>query len=56
MKRDKWSVNLRNQLSSLAFDCAYCAKYEKTMTKAEREHISDKLLEVIEYIDEQINI
>ena len=54
MIRDKWSVALRNDLQSLAMkvECAAC--YEATLTSKERKQISDKLRELVNYIDNKI--
>ena len=54
MIRDKWSAALRNDLMALAMkvDCAIC--YNATLTSKERKQISDKIRELVNYIDEQI--
>lgn len=55
MKRTKFSVELRNKLSSIAMSLDSCAAIEQTrMTIAEREYIKAKLREVVDYIDKII--
>ena len=56
MIRDKWSVALRNDLQALAIkvECAAC--YNTTLTSKERKQISEKLLELVKYIDNEIKL
>lgn len=55
MIRHKWIVGLRNKLSELAMECDSAAAIEGAkMTSAEREHIKNKLKEVVNYIDERV--
>lgn len=55
MKRTQWSVNLRNQLSSLAMECDSCAAIECTkMTSSERSQLQSLINKAIVYIDERI--
>lgn len=55
MKRTQWSVNLRNQLSSLAMECDSCEAIEHTkMTSSERSQLQSLINKAVTYIDERI--
>ena len=57
MKRDGFSVGLRNKLSDLAMQCDSCAAIEGArMTEEERETIKKKLRSVVDYIDKRIKV
>lgn len=57
MKRTRWSVGLRNKLSSLAMDCdSVTAIEEAKMSVLERETLQRQLLKVVEWIDKRIKI
>lgn len=57
MKRTRWSVGLRNKLSSLAMDCdSVTAIEEAKMSVPERETLQRQLLKVVEWIDKRIKI
>lgn len=55
MKRDGYTIGLRNKLSELAMQCDSCAAIEGArMTTEEREHIQTSLRNVVDYIDNRI--
>lgn len=55
MIRDKWSVGLRNKLSSLAMECDSCAAIEGAkMTSREREELQKMLIKAVDWIDKKI--
>lgn len=57
MKRDGFTVGLRNKLSELAMQCDSCAAIEGArMTPNERKTIQDALRKVVNYIDERIKV
>lgn len=57
MKRNKWSVGLRNKLSSLAMECdSYAAIEETKMSVPERETLQRMIIKVVEWIDHRIKI
>lgn len=57
MKRTKWSVGLRNKLSSLAMECDSSAAIEDTkMSTPERETLQRMITKVVEWIDHRIKI
>jgi len=57
MKRTKWSVGLRNKLSSLAMECdSYAAIEETKMSVPERETLQRMIIKVVEWIDHRIKI
>lgn len=57
MKRTKWSVGMRNKLSSLAMECDSCAAIEETkMTDSERQTLQNMLNKAVEWIDSKIRI
>lgn len=57
MKRTKWSVGMRNKLSSLAMECDSCAAIEETkMTDSERQTLQNMLNKAVEWIDNKIRI
>ncbi len=57
MKRDGFSVGLRNELSELAMQCDSCAAIEGAkMTPNERKTIRDSLRSIVNYIDERIKV
>ena len=57
MKRDGFSVGLRNKLSELAMQCDSCAAIEGArMTPNERKTIQDSLRSIVRYIDERIKV
>lgn len=57
MKRTKWSVKMRNILSSLAMECdSYAAIDETKMTVPERETLQRMLNKAAEWIDKRIKI
>lgn len=57
MKRTKWSVGLRNKLSSLAMDCDSATAIEEAkMSVPERETLQRQLLQIVEWIDKRIKI
>lgn len=57
MKRTKWSVGLRNKLSSLAMECDSSTAIEDTkMSVPERETLQRMILKVVEWIDHRIKI
>ena len=53
MKRTKWSVSLRNKLSSLAMECDSCAGID-ALTNSETEYIQKQLRGVVQFIDSKI--
>jgi hypothetical protein len=56
MIRNKWSVGLRNTLSSLMMECDSCAAIEGAkMTRNEREELQKQLKETINWIDKRIS-
>ena len=56
MKRDKFTVNLRNKLADLSMSCDSAAAIEGgQMNTFEREYIQDKLREVVKFIDNKIS-
>lgn len=55
MKRTKWSVGMRNTLSSLAMECDSVAAIENTkMSNSERETLQKMLFKAIDWIDSKI--
>ena len=57
MKRDGFSVGLRNKLSEFAMQCDSCAAIEGAkMTPNERKTIQDSLRSIVRYIDERIKV
>ena len=57
MKRDGFSVGLRNKLSDLAMQCDSCAAIEGArMTTEEREHLKTGLRRLVNYIDKRIKV
>lgn len=57
MKRTKWSVGMRNKLSSLAMECDSCAAIEETkMTDSERQALQKMLRKAVDWIDSKIKI
>ena len=57
MKRDGFTVGMRNKLSELAMQCDSCAAIEGArMTPNERKTIQDALRKVVNYIDERIKV
>jgi hypothetical protein len=57
MKRTKWSVGMRNKLSSLAMECDSCAAIEEAkMTDSERQTLQKMLRKAVEWIDSKIRI
>lgn len=57
MKRTKWSVGMRNKLSSLAMECDSCAAIEEAkMTDSERQTLQNMLNKAVEWIDSKIRI
>lgn len=57
MKRDGFTVGLRNKLSELAMQCDSAAAIEGArMTPNERKTIQDALRKVVDYIDERIKV
>lgn len=55
MKRTKWSVGMRNQLSSLAMECdSSAAIQEAKMSSSERKALQDMLMHAVEWIDKRI--
>lgn len=53
MKREKFTVGLRNKLATLAMDMDCCAAVN-TMTEQEREYLQIKLRGLVQYIDNKI--
>lgn len=57
MKRTKWSVGLRNKLSSLAMECDSSTAIEDAkMSTPERETLQRMITKVVEWIDHRIKI
>ena len=55
MKRTKWSVGMRNKLSSLAMECDSCAAIEEAkMTNSERQTLQNMLSKAVDWIDSKI--
>lgn len=55
MKRTKWSVGMRNQLSSLAMSCDSCSAIEDANTnESERRYLQETLMKVVDWIDSKI--
>lgn len=55
MIRNKFTVDLRNKLSSLAMSCDSAAAIEGAkMTSSEREHIQSYIRGVVDFIDKRI--
>lgn len=55
MKREKFTVGLRNKLATLAMDMDCCAAVN-TMTEQEREFLQTKLRGLVQYIDNKITL
>ena len=53
MTRNKFTVELRNKLASMAMDCDSAAAVN-SMTRTERETLQAKLREAYGYIDKNI--
>ena len=57
MKRDGFSVGMRNKLSDLAMQCDSCAAIEGArMTTEEREYMKTGLRRLVNYIDKRIKV
>lgn len=57
MKRDGFTIGMRNKLSELAMQCDSCAAINGArMSIQEREHIQTSLRKVVDYIDERIKV
>lgn len=57
MKRDGFTVGMRNKLSELAMQCDSCAAIDGArMTQNERKTIQDALRRIVNYIDERIKV
>ena len=57
MKRDGFTVGLRNKLSELAMQCDSCAAIEGArMSESERQDIKLALRSIVNYIDERIKV
>lgn len=57
MIRNKWSVDLRNQLSSLAMECDSNAAIDGAkMTSSEREQLQKMLYKTVQWIDSKIQL
>lgn len=55
MIRNKWSVGMRNQLSSLAMACDSSAAIEGAkMSPKERKVLQDMLMGAVDWIDNKI--
>lgn len=55
MIRNKWSVGVRNKLSTLYGECDSCAAIEGArMTPAERQELQKMLEKVIIWVDKKI--
>lgn len=55
MIRHKWSLKVRNQLSSLAGECDSCAAIEGAkLTSAERSALQQKLRDVVFWMDKKL--
>lgn len=55
MIRNKWSVDLRNKLSSLAMECDSCTAIEGAkMSSKERDDLQKMLLKAVSWIDKKI--
>jgi hypothetical protein len=55
MKRTKWSVGMRNQLSSLAMSCDSCSAVEDAkISESERKYLQEALMKVVDWIDSKI--
>lgn len=55
MKRTKWSVGMRNQLSSLAMSCDSCSAVEDAkISEFERKYLQEALMKVVDWIDSKI--
>lgn len=57
MKRDGFTVGMRNKLSELAMQCDSCAAIDGArMSTNERKTIQDALRRIVSYIDERIKV
>ena len=57
MKRNKYSIKVRNEISTLAGWCDSAAAIEGAkMTEAERETLQQKLCDVRDWMDEKLGI
>lgn len=57
MIRTKWSVDLRNKLSSLAMECDSSAAIEGAkMSPKERDDLQKMLLKAVSWIDKKIKV
>lgn len=55
MIRNKFTVDLRNKLSTLAMSCDSAAAIEGAkMTSSEREHIQSYIREAVDFIDKRL--
>lgn len=57
MIRHKWSIKVRNTLSSLAMECDSCAAIEGAkMTKSEREELKKMLMKAVTWMDKKFGL
>lgn len=57
MIRHKWSIKVRNTLSSLAMECDSCAAIEGAkMTKSEREELQKMLMKAVTWMDKKFGL
>lgn len=56
MKRSKFTVRLRNDLSNIAmsFDSAFCIN-DGGLRNFEREHLQEKIRDIVKEIDKEIS-
>lgn len=55
MIRNKWSVGLRNKLSSLAMECDSCAAIDGAkITDLQRKELKGLIMKAVNYIDDRI--
>lgn len=55
MKREKFTVGLRNKLATLAMDMDCCAAVNM-MTEQEREYLQTEMRGLVQYIDNKITL
>lgn len=57
MIRHKWSIKVRNTISSLAMECDSCAAIEGAkMTKTEREELQKMLMKAVTWMDKKFGL
>lgn len=55
MVRNKWIINLRNNVAEFAMECDSCAAIKGVeMSRFEREELQERLKSAVKYIDDKL--